>query len=385
MSIRHTNAKKSLVLTLVLIALTSAVLAQGISLAAHQRPLAEVLDELAEQYPFQYTGQGEAFMSCSITLTTTFANLDTAIAVLAQDCQLTVRKVDGVYVLRPLAAQAPTPIHQFKGRIVDQETGESVPSTAILVADTFTVTDEKGWFSYPALTDSVRIQTSHIAYVSLDTLIATTQQPVLAARLKTFTLGEVVVETEHLDEVLDPQYPIVQAYLNHELAPGYYRTFQEFVANQPGITWDNRTLESRMAFAVFGKNFPAVRPQFTRAEGKAMGDFVGFCDGQQVYFRVGDAGRAWRDNASAVKFAGPFARHAAIYVSYTTHGNGSVSRWTTRVLRVLNMEDGTYTTVGRQQLRALLQNDPELLVQFEAERRKGTKLESYLLKFVQRQ
>ncbi|HAA19206.1 MAG TPA: hypothetical protein DCR93_32665 [Cytophagales bacterium] len=165
------------------------------------------------------------------------------------------------------------------------------------------------------------------------------------------------------------------------MQPGYYRTYHEVLTNAPGIPWDTPALTPKKSRVVIGKHFPSVKLDLTRDQGRALGDFVGFSDGQHLYLRVSNEGKAWRDHFSQVQVAGPYLVHSAVLITYTASGNGTFTRWTSHITKALNLGDGRYTTVGKKELRALLADEPQLLAEFEAERRKGRKISEYLIRY----
>ena len=349
------------------------------------RPILEVLDELVAHFDLEYTAAEADLADCEVMLQLEYSSLDEALRQLLGHCNLTFEKIGSVYFLQPSVPVAEL-TYSFSGLVIDKRTLSPIPFVVVDLGTHCILTDEQGVFNFQADQNHTSVQLSHLAYETMDTLVLSGQLLRLSLEMQTYCLEEVIVDREQWvsPEQLDLSYEIVRAYQNGSLRAGYYRSFQEFMENAPSIPWGHPGIKEKKEFVVFGKNYEMVKLNMEKERGLALGNFVGFCDGKHIYFRLNQAGKAFRDKYSKVVFRGYFVLHPATMVTWNVDAQGRVTRWTSRETRVYNMKGGSYFSLNRRSLRAIISVDQELLDQFEQERRKGKKLEEYLFYFLER-
>ena len=102
-----------------------------------------------------------------------------------------------IIIIGPGPANVPPLQRQIKGVIEDKETGERLPGVAVYNADnknTGTFTDKDGYFSLPAVSDTLKLQLSYMSYKPVEIVLSAADAPVVHIKMD--------VVQEDLDSVL---------------------------------------------------------------------------------------------------------------------------------------------------------------------------------------
>lgn len=178
---------------------------------------------------------------------------------------------------------------------------------------------------------------------------------------------------------------------------GIYKTFQEFKNNAPSIK-----AEFQLQNTTKGHGFLNATPHETfklllkNPKSLSKRDSVwGVCDGEHVYISNNKVYKK-RSCYDKLIYLGHFCIFETVETNYypMMHmmplpsggmmpiGGGGSSRVLSTI--VLNPRNGATFDLTKANLREILQNDPELLAEFESQKKKKSKLVEYLIEYCER-
>lgn len=247
---------------------------QKIEIRAEQEPLNQVLLGLAKQYRVQVSFDDKQLSEYTITLQQTFENPETAIHFLIRDLPLEVRKIGEVYTIYRRVLPEVVRNYTLSGRVIDLNTGESLPYSHVQVNHSGVVTDFNGIFTYLS-TDSVfHLRISYLGYYIKDTSLLPGVNHIVKLTPSIIGLKEVVIEGSSIERSGQIGEEAGTIRLNHKIAyrlPGNGdNAVFNFLRLQPGILaagersseliiWGSYSGHSKImfdGFTIFGlKNF----------------------------------------------------------------------------------------------------------------------------------
>jgi hypothetical protein len=251
------------------------------------------------------------------------------------------------------------------------------------------LSDRNGYFALESDLSQTSIRVRHLAYQTLDTLLLPAQDHLLALTGKEFCLEEVVIERNR--HGWQERYPIEWAVKEGTLEPGFYRDYNELLDNAPSVPLQDLNFTSKKAWVMSGGPLIVQRFDIEKERAKGMGPILGFSDGRYIYLNIGqnEFSRPFvfkpKTKFARMTIYDRFIYYERMGVTYSSNGQGGVSRWTYKERRVIDLETGEEYTLTRRKLRKILAHEPVLLEQFEEESRKGKKLKDYLEKYAERQ
>jgi len=247
---------------------------QKIEIRAEQEPLNQVLLGLAKQYRVQLSFDDTQLSEYNITLQQSFENPEAAIHFLISDLPLEVRKIGEVYTIYKRVQPEVIRNYPLSGRVIDLNTGESLPYSHVQVNQSLIVTDFNGIFTYLS-TDSVfHMRISYLGYYIKDTTLLPGITHIVRLTPSIIGLKEVVIEGSTVERSGQIGEEAGTIRLNHKIAyrlPGNGdNAVFNFLRLQPGILaagersseliiWGSYSGHSKImfdGFTIFGlKNF----------------------------------------------------------------------------------------------------------------------------------
>jgi len=247
---------------------------QTFEINAVDEPLNQVLMELARDYGIQLSFDDKLLSAYTINLQKSFNNPEEAIAFLIKDYPLDFKQIGGVFTLYSTQAQETPTRHNISGRVIDSQTGETLPYSHIIINQSGMVTDFNGNFSFVSTDSLFHLRISYLGYYIKDTTLNPGTAYDLKLRPSIIGLQEVVVEGSVLERSgqIGEEAGVVR--LNHKIAyrlPGNGdNAVFNFLRLQPGILaagersseliiWGSYSGHSKIlfdGFTIFGlKNF----------------------------------------------------------------------------------------------------------------------------------
>jgi outer membrane receptor protein involved in Fe transport len=145
---------------------------QTIEILADNEPLNQVLMKVAMEYSVQLSFDDQLLSDYHITIHKEFENPEQAIAFLIRDYPLDFKRIGEVFTLFS-THQTVVPVnHLLSGRVIDSQTGETLPYSNIVVNRSGTVTDLNGNFSVLSTDSLFHLTISYLGYYIKDTTLS---------------------------------------------------------------------------------------------------------------------------------------------------------------------------------------------------------------------
>ncbi len=247
---------------------------QKIEINSVQEPLNQVLMELASDYRVQLSFDDYELSAYIITVQGSFDSPEKAIALLIKNLPLEYKQIGEVFTIYRKRASAPPKTHLLAGRIVDSESGESLPYSHVLINQSGLVSDFNGNFSFISDDSIFQLKISYLGYYIKDTSLTPGTDYVLELKPSIIGLKEVVIAGSMIERSGQAGEEAGVIRLNHKIAyrlPGNGdNAVFNFLRLQPGILaagersseliiWGSYSGHSKImfdGFTVFGlKNF----------------------------------------------------------------------------------------------------------------------------------
>ncbi len=268
------RTKLSWFLVILLVSSLLKLSGQSIAIDVKDESLNQVLLEMAQDYGIQLSFDDQLLSAYTLTLDKTFDNPEEAIAFLIKDYPLAYKKIGDVFTLYSTQAEEIPTKHNISGRVVDSQTGETLPYSHVIINQSGMVTDFNGNFSFVSTDSLFRLSISYMGYYIKDTTLNPGSAYVLGLTPSIIGLQEVVVEGSMLvrSGQIGEEAGVIR--LNHKIAyrlPGNGdNAVFNFLRLQPGILaagersseliiWGSYSGHSKIlfdGFTIFGlKNF----------------------------------------------------------------------------------------------------------------------------------
>ena len=263
-----------LFLLVLLLSFQQLLFGQSVTIKAVDEPLNQVLMQMARDYRIQLSFDDQLLSAYSITLDQDFNNPEEAITFLIKDYPLDFKQIGDVFTLYSTEAEQTVTNFRLSGRVIDSQTGETLPYSHILINESGLVTDFNGNFSFVSTDSLFDLSVSYLGYYIKDTTLSPGAANVLALTPSIIGLQEVVVEGSILERSgqIGEEAGLIR--LNHKIAyrlPGNGdNAVFNFLRLQPGILaagersseliiWGSYSGHSKIlfdGFTIFGlKNF----------------------------------------------------------------------------------------------------------------------------------
>jgi len=247
---------------------------QSVEIEAVDEPLNRVLLEMARDYGIQLSFDDQLLSAYTITLNKVFDNPEEAIAFLIKGYPLDFKQIGDVYTFYSTQDVEPIKNYRLSGRVVDSQTGETLPYSHVIINQSGMVTDFNGNFSFVSTDSLFRLRISYLGYYIKDSTLNPGAAYVLGLTPSIIGLQEVVVEGSILERSgqIGEEAGLIR--LNHKIAyrlPGNGdNAVFNFLRLQPGILaagersseliiWGSYSGHSKIlfdGFTIFGlKNF----------------------------------------------------------------------------------------------------------------------------------
>lgn len=172
-----------------------------------------------------------------------------------------------------------------------------------------------------------------------------------------------------------------------KLKAGIYRSFEEFKYNNPSIEFDYpiRTKERGYGFLNSAGSVVFYKIDMKRKETRTIGEVFGFCDGRNVYINEYNPDLQRNTEFAKVEFYGEYCYFEGVSYSVMYGGPGAAPTTTSnREEKIISINTGKVTILSKSKIRQILARDPELLAEFNKEKKKRKKLKKYLIKFLEK-
>lgn len=145
-------------ITLLMLSIPAVSFGQSARLDYDNQPLNDILLDLTDRYRVQISINPDIANKCLITIHERFRTMDLAMEALGRRCQLSFRKIEGVYTFfpapeepkpeQPVTRPKPRPQYLYQGVVVENQTNEPVPYAMMQFDQRGIVADENGRFSF---------------------------------------------------------------------------------------------------------------------------------------------------------------------------------------------------------------------------------------------
>jgi len=268
------QGNKSILLLLILLIFQVRVYGQRIEIHVVQEPLSQVLMELASEYGVQLSFDDHGLSAYIITAQRTFDDPEEAIAFLIQGLPLEYKQIGEVFTIYGKHPSSTIKRYRIAGRIVDSESGETLPYSHVLINQSGLISDFNGNFSFISSDSIFHLTLSYLGYYLKDTTLSPGIAYELGLTPSIIGLKEVVIEGSIIERSGQAGEEAGTIRLNHKIAyrlPGNGdNSVFNFLRLQPGILaagessseliiWGSYSGHSKImfdGFTVFGlKNF----------------------------------------------------------------------------------------------------------------------------------
>ena len=259
---------------LVLLCFQVRLYGQKIEINVIQEPLNQVLIELASDYRVQLSFDDYELSAYIVTVQSSFNNPEEAITFLIKDLPLEYRQIGEVFTIYRKHLIPAVKNYRLAGRVVDSESGETLPYSHVVINQSGVISDFNGNFSYISTDSLFKLAISYLGYYIKDTTLAPGSEYVIELTPSIIGLEEVVVEGSAIERSSQTGEEAGVIRLNHKIAyrlPGNGdNAIFNFLRLQPGILaagersseliiWGSYSGHSKImfdGFTVFGlKNF----------------------------------------------------------------------------------------------------------------------------------
>lgn len=211
--------------------------AQEIELSYQNENLVQVIEDLKSQYSISVSYNPSIVEQCEVSIQEKYSSIIEALKSLSSICGLIeVKFLNGVYVFSEIELIKVSNKYRFRGKVVDQKTGDVLAYSSILVGNTGFSATEDGYFNFEAISPKLRFKASYIGYELADTLVEYGEFIELKLNPKGVDLNVVEVRVE--DKGLNNE-AVGEVKVNHEIAsflPGSNNnTLYNLLRLQPGI------------------------------------------------------------------------------------------------------------------------------------------------------
>ncbi|MFT4982559.1 MAG: hypothetical protein ACI9UR_002433 [Bacteroidia bacterium] len=167
--------------------------AQEVRLDISDRPLNEVFIELKYQYNVNFSFNDKLLAECFISETQTFGSIEEAIRSLVGKCGLEYELIGEVFVIRKQTKKPPKRNYKLIGQVVDAETDEPLPFSAVRVNRSGLASNVNGSFSFVVNDSVVPVSVSHVGYYQSDLFLSAVGTQTIRLKPQSINLNEVVV------------------------------------------------------------------------------------------------------------------------------------------------------------------------------------------------
>ncbi|MEL7534584.1 MAG: hypothetical protein AAFN10_24975, partial [Bacteroidota bacterium] len=205
-----------------------------IQLSLKQMSFIEALTWLHEQHGLEFSFKAGSYSECIVDISARYQDLESALMAILAPCQLNYQKVGSVYLI---GSSREIENCDFRGRLMDAESGEALSGVVIEHAQGKTVSDPNGYFVVHLGESQSQMQFSHIVYQSLDTALRANTFHTVNLQPKSLYLKEVLIEDSLLSQPESYGVPIIEALQNDQLSTGFFQNFEELASNEPSIPY----------------------------------------------------------------------------------------------------------------------------------------------------
>lgn len=200
---------------------TIAAFSQELHLIVNDKSLNDVLRSL----PIEISFDDNTLSKYKVTVNKKFDNYQTALNFLLKDKPLSLKNINGVYVITSDTKKIEQPsitkikiYYTFSGIIKDAYSGERLPYAHVITDENTISTDETGFFSFKTEKGgSQRVLIQYLGYQPLDTILSQGRNEI---RLQpaTFTMNEVIVSPTSATMLIQSGSNPGEIRINHQIA-----------------------------------------------------------------------------------------------------------------------------------------------------------------------
>lgn len=178
---------------------------------------------------------------------------------------------------------------------------------------------------------------------------------------------------------------LLQADSDTMIETGIYRSIEELKYNSPAEEF-NYTLKQKKAGRNKGKKYYTYRLIMDRDTRVRIGQIYGFFDGNELYMNLHAKPRTLRKSTDFVMAERIGMFYYLEYFQSVYYTTGKYGGWVHNsiIQKVIHKDSGEVINLSKSSIRKLIQDDAELLEEFEQESRKSEKLKEYFLKYINR-
>ncbi|MEJ6799210.1 MAG: hypothetical protein QNK75_09305 [Crocinitomicaceae bacterium] len=162
----------------------------------------EILLDLNTRYGVQVSISSKLSYQCEISLSQKVTSVKIAMDLLAEYCDLDVRKIGQIYTFRKRKKQA-TVVNKsklkqrkqflYQGEVLDGKSLDPLPYTSITIGKNTIKSDQKGRFSYRGFQSLDLFEVKHLGYAIIDTSLSFGSRHIILLNADIKELEEVVV------------------------------------------------------------------------------------------------------------------------------------------------------------------------------------------------
>lgn len=168
------------------------------------------------------------------------------------------------------------------------------------------------------------------------------------------------------------------------LKKGIYRSASELIKNSPSLPFDYEvtTKEKGYGFMNSGGKHTYYRIAIDKSTARKTGMVFGFCDGEDVYICEENKLFTPKTGFSKVENLGRYGYYNEVKVEMMANPAGGGSTMTAALQhKVIDYKTAKVFFLVNKTMKTILADDPDLLYEFENEKRKGQLLKEYLVRY----
>lgn len=187
--------------------------AQGVRIYAKVKPLSEVVSDLRESAGLSISFNQTDLNRYVITADTLFSDGESALRYLLQGIPLSLRRIDNVFVISPKTAR-----FNISGTILERESAERLPYTAVICEGKLYMSDVNGNFNVVSSESDARISFKYLGYRKIDTLLTAGNRHMLLMSPSHTSLREALLEEYETSNSLRAGEEAGVMRINHSVA-----------------------------------------------------------------------------------------------------------------------------------------------------------------------
>lgn len=338
--------------------------AQTVKVSVKRQQLSTVLLDLGEKYGAQFSFDDNLLAPYIITKHKTYTNVAEAVYALTASEDLNVKFFNGVYII----THKPK-LYSFMGYIYDSTSSLPIADAIVKSYKQITKTEQDGYFFITDTVPVLSVEISHLSYYQKQQKLYSENEACIELLQKNIELPEVIITTPlHTNENTRKR----NASPSSGIRPvAVYRSLKNFLLQKPDSESERAVQVKPQGFQINYFYLPAEKKLI---ENKTR--LFGFRDSTGIYVNAQTPILKRATPFFRADFIGPFVHFVMVE---ELHFENSVIYFPAD--KLIDKQSGKVTWLTRNTLRTIIKDDAALLQLFNNEKKKRSKILSYLKEY----